>query len=341
MPVYNASDENKTQDICKVCKVNTTNKPEDEAVECDVCLQWICFPCSGISKELFDFANTTESEIAYICKACKDELPQVRDIIVMKQKQEALSEKVNTEAQVNKRFRVQQVTVNQLYDKRLQDIEEIIRDKKLADKNFPTLPVLTVQAETIKQVVAKQQTLQRKVEAQKVHHEEEKRREDNQNSLIVYGVPEHAENETDQMKEDFNTVKHIYDGKATLNSRDFIHILRLGKTKDPVKIRPIKLVFANQEKRLEILRNNKNLVLEGDEFAPCSAEFCEDKAGKHKHIYVSPDKTKQQREEEKKLREELKRRKETEEDPDLIIRNGKIIKKTATRARWVDLFDNV
>ena len=108
-----------------------------------------------------------------------------------------------------------------------------------------------------------------------------------------------------------------------------------------MKIRPIKLVFANQEKRLEILRNNKNLVLEGDEFAPCSAEFCEDKAGKHsKHIYISPDKTKQQREEEKKLREELKRRKETE-DPDLIIRNGKIIKKTATRARWVDLFDNV
>ena len=55
----------------------------------------------------------------------------------------------------------------------------------------------------------------------------------------------------------------------------------------------------------------------------------------HKHIYVSPDKTKQERDEEKKLREELKEKRKT--DPNLIIRNGKIMKKITNLARWSEI----
>ena len=80
------------------------------------------------------------------------------------------------------------------------------------------------------------------------------------------------------------------------------------------------------------MRNNKNLILYGED--ECQFDFCQDEEN-HKHIYVSTDKTQQQREEERALRNELKRRKETETD--LIIRNGKIIKKKANRARWAEL----
>ena len=93
-------------------------------------------------------------------------------------------------------------------------------------------------------------------------------------------------------------------------------------------------MFANHEKRLEILRNNKNLILTSNKFPVCSSDFCDVHETNHRHIYVSPDKTKQQREDGKKLRDELKTRRLTE--PNLIIRDGKIIKKS-TIARWVNL----
>ena len=52
------------------------------------------------------------------------------------------------------------------------------------------------------------------------------------------------------------------------------------------------------------------------------------------NIYVSPDKTQKQRDDEKALRTTLKQMRQTE--PDLVIRNGKIIKKP-TRARRADV----
>ena len=66
----------------------------------------------------------------------------------------------------------------------------------------------------------------------------------------------------------------------------------------------------------------------------CTSDYCDDHESNHKHIYVSPDKTKQQRDEEQKLRDELKTRRLTETN--LIIGDGKIIKKS-TIARWVNL----
>ena len=87
------------------------------------------------------------------------------------------------------------------------------------------------------------------------------------------------------------------------------------------------------KKRSEILRNNKNLKLYNEEHT-CNLEFCQDEEP-HKHIYISTDKTQLQRDEETKLRTELKTRRETETD--LIIRNGRIVKKSATYARWSEI----
>lgn len=89
------------------------------------------------------------------------------------------------------------------------------------------------------------------------------------------------------------------------------------------------------EKRSQVLRNNRDLKLEGEDLPMCTATYCTNHQ-KHKHIYVTTDKTKQQREEEKKLRGELKTRREAG-DTNLIIRNYKIIPKP-TQTRWADLF---
>lgn len=149
-------------------------------------------------------------------------------------------------------------------------------------------------------------------------------------------MPETKEDQSEQMITDFNTVKHLYTNNVELNKTDLTQVIRLGIKKNDLT-RPIKLTFVSLEKRTEILRNNRDLKLTGN-FPECSEGFCNDKETRHKHIYVSPDLTKQQREEAKKLREELKQRKETETG--LIIRNGKIVKKTISRARWVDTIQN-
>ena len=89
------------------------------------------------------------------------------------------------------------------------------------------------------------------------------------------------------------------------------------------------------QKRQEILRNNRSLILSGDEFDECTDTNCAEVGEKHKHIYVSTDKTKKQMTEEKALRETLKARRL--QDPDLVIRNGKIVNKTTLHARWSEI----
>ena len=190
----------------------------------------------------------------------------------------------------------------------------------------------------LQEVVIKQQELNEVVKKQKIAREEEKRIEDKEKNLIVYGVPEDIEvSKAEQMKADYNTISKLYLDKVGLATKDIVQITRIGTvTTNTNQIRPIKLTFANMDKRLEILHNNKNLILDGD-FDMCDASFCQDKA-KHKHIYVTTDKTTLQRETEKKLREELKARK-AQGETDLIIRNYKIIVKSqnTTHPRWVDV----
>ena len=142
------------------------------------------------------------------------------------------------------------------------------------------------------------------------------------------------------MRADIDTVKKIYSDKVNLIPTDLIQISIIGN-QAPEKIRPIRLTFHNPEKRSEVLRKNKHLILEDDEFPECTEEFCDDHESNHKHIYVNTDKTKQQREEEKTLRNELKVRKSNGE-LNLIIRNNKIIKRytDTSHTRWVDFIKN-
>lgn len=341
------------ENLCKECKTKTVK--ENESLECDICQEWICLPCSGVDARILKIATDQRGNLDYICKPCKEDLPKIREIMTIKQMQTQLTEDLAHEKETNRKFREEQIQVNEEYNRRLRDIETVIKEKKLADAQFPPLTQLTAQAKTLSEVVAVQRNLADSVKTQKAEQrkldnrmkvqnniiQEEKRKEDKEKNLVVYGIPEGMEDSVEQMKKDFDTVKELYSSRISLHQKDLINVTRLGtkKAEEPNKIRPIRITFSSAEKRLQILRNNKNLILYSEVFPECTAEFCdEDEEPNHKHIYVSPDKTVQQREQEKELREQLKMRKLTE--PNLIIRNGKIIKKsTEPQARWADLVD--
>lgn len=325
------------QPNCKLCEEEGSyNK---HVALCDICSNWVCLDCSDITEELYQQVEKSRIKVNFVCNNCEEELPKIREMIKLNQKQQQLEVDIVTMKSVIEDNKTAQDNTNEDFNKRLLAVEKVMKEKELADVDYPPLTALTAQAKTLNKVVAEQKKLDTRVKIQKDTLEEEKRREDKENSLIMYGVLETEEEKEDQMREDFLTVRKLYTNKVDIQMRDLINITRLGKEEEKNdKIRPIKMTFVSRERRLEILRNNKNLRLEGENYQVCSSEFCDNQGSKHTHIYVSPDKTKQQRDEEKKLREELKRRKP--EEPNLIIRNGKLIEKKPTHARWTQIIDN-
>lgn len=328
---------------CNTCKEEKNEK--DTYLECDICNEKSGLECTSYSKEVIEYLKGKNVVPNFICNGCKDSLPELRNMLEMNKQQQKLTEDVaqhdtritKTEVQIedltlklaNKEIQLDQMNTRlATLEAKMIDTKEVesIAQKCFKSSDFP--PIIEVR----RNQAITEQKLEEVIKSQHEGNEEAQRREDIKNSLVVYGVEEKEENKTEQMKADFNTIKELYRNRVPISSNDLLQVTRAGPHKEN-QIRPIKIKFASMSKKLEVLRNNKSLILYGGD-DECELEFCHDEE-KHKHIYVTTDKTKQQREEEKLLRQELKRRKATE--PDLIIRNGKIMKKAASHARWSEV----
>ena len=163
---------------------------------------------------------------------------------------------------------------------------------------------------------------------QKVLNDQEEEKiliEKKKDNLIIYGMPEsNHEDKKSEMLEDFRRLKKTYEEKAELQKEDIKHITRIG-IKGNGKIRPIQITLSSQEKRKELLTNNMNLKLLEEHVST--------------NIYVSPDRTRNQRDADKELRTELKRRKNLGEN--LVIRNNKIVpfrERAQATTTWASLF---
>ena len=221
-------------------------------------------------------------------------------------------------------------------EKRLTKVEQIIEKKKIDNDEFPPLDTITNQAKKYNEIVKNQEIIDQKLKQHSEEKLEEKRKEGREQNLIIYGIPEQNENYVEQLKEDFRVIQELYSDRVNIIHEDIANLTRLG-TKRGEKTRPIRITFVSAEKRIKFLRNNKNLLLYDETFPPCEAVFCNTDEN-HLHIYVSPDKTKQERELENKLRNELKERK-GQGEKDICIRNLKIVK-IKTQARWGEIIKN-
>ena len=323
---------------CKICRKAILY---NRLLTCDLCTEPICVSCTKITEGNYDYMQEEEIEIPFLCSPCRKELPKLRELLNIKVKHDELQQTVEQlEVKINKlKTDVEDAeTENVKIKKRVSDLEEIIDEKKINSKDFPPLESLekiTSQSKQFSEIVLKQQSIDDKLNKQREEKVEEKRIEEKEKNLIVYGIPEKFDDPGQQMKNDFETINEIYMNRVNIREDDIINIIRLG-TKNDDQIRPIKITFESTDKRMKVLRNNKNLVLYDDSFPECKADFCNLKEN-HKHIYVSTDKTKQQRDTEKTLRQELKERK-AKGETNITIRNFKIVK-TTVRAYpcWADV----
>ena len=320
---------------CKICKKPITY---NRLLKCDLCTEPICVPCTKLTEGNYDYMEEEGIEIPFLCTPCRSELPKLRELLNIQAKHEELKttvEQLTAKVEKLKKDVEKAEADNDDIKERVSELEAIIDEKKINSKDYPPLEKINSQSEKFSEIVKKQQSIDNKLKKQDEEKIEEKRIEEKENNLIVYGIPEHYEDPGKQMKADFETIREIYSNIVNIQKEDIMNINRLG-TKNPDQIRPIKITFESADKRMKVLRNNKNLVLYDDSSPKCKGEFCNLKEN-HKHIYISTDKTKQQRETEKMLRQELKERKANGET-DITIRNYKIVKITVRAyPRWADV----
>ena len=325
---------------CTTC--NKAKQEKDTKLECHICSEAVGLECSNYTEEALQYLNTQNIQVTFICKTCEMKIPEIRNLLEITTAQNKMMKDIDghdtriTKCEVS----LDELTKDQLSDsdnKLLKEINNRLSD--LEAKLISTESVQTIAEKCfnkadfpiIKEAERKQTETVKKLEETLESQVEKKMRADKENNLIVFGIPEDQDlTKEDQMSADFTTISKLYDQRVQLEGGDLTQITRIGTAKAN-QTRPIKISFLNLQKRREILTKNKNLILLGDEFDECSYEDC-DVEETHKHIYISTDKTKKQIAEEKALREELKVKKQ--QNPNLVIRNGKIVEKETLHARW-------
>ena len=313
------------QKSCFKCEQNPGRNERSAIIVCDVCANWICKDCAEIDDKLYELVVQHNVSYTHICSSCKDEIPKIQDLIKINQKLVKIEEnimKMKEDIEANK------TSMNEV-DARLAIVETIIQQNKLDDEAFPRLPTINDATEKLQQALSSQQLTTNKLNT---NLEEERRKASKTQNLIIYGLPETEETIKEQMRADFHSIRELYADRVELTPKDISGIARLGQKKEK-QVRPVRITFVDLQKRREVLINNKGLTIEGFQY-----EFCKCKAGgQHIHINITNDKTKQERDQENKLREELKQRRTQGED--LIIKNGKIVKRTLNEAypRWAEI----
>jgi hypothetical protein len=329
------------QNNCNICNgIAPRNK---HIATCSICTKWLCLECTKIPEKVIKAAASTETNLSIVCPKCEENLPKIRNLLTIQQEQESMKTEIS-DLKANVATNHTLITTcnadHTNIISRLEAVEQTINKHHLSDKDFPLLSTVVAGTKTLQKDFTDHKTKTTGIDValkkQQTDKEEEQRRDAKKTSLIVYGVKEtHVDDKITQMKEDFKTLRQLYSNRVEINKDDFTNISRVGNQK-PQQIRPIKITFINPEKRNKILTNNKDLKIYSEEYEECSR--CDDEESeKHVHVYITTDKTKQEREEENALRATLKARRDGGE-LDLIIKKGKIINKTeAVHPRWADV----
>ena len=328
------------QQKCKLCNEEATHSKYKTI--CDICQMWTCLDCSDLNEELYLLVERSNLKVNYVCNSCEEDLPKLREFMVIQQQQQQISEDVNKlkkDVTTNATAIDEQNKENTTIKQRLDRVEDILQRNDLTNPLFPTLPALKQDLSKQMQQTNNLSTLNQNLRKQITESRQEQLSMDTKKSnLIIYGIKETQATTINQMKADFTTIKQLYDGRVNINKEDFQTITRIG-LKKPNQIRPIKITFVDMEQRKRVLINNQGLKLDEEGANTCEFTDCSEYPTKHTHIYISTDKTKKEIEVEKQLRQELKTRRDAGEQ-DIKIKYGKIVKTTEEKTvqpRWADV----
>ena len=303
-------------------------------------MEWFHNKCSGMEDVIHKALNSTQGvkSIYWYCTNCATVRKPIMDkfteiIMAQKATEQLLTDEIEKREDLERR-------VTELEKQEKKSDEEI---KTYASttidnymKEYPALGDQTKQIEQVRQDQEKNhQELTTSIEKQKEDLEETKRRSLREKNLVLYNVLEDdSETTADLMLADFQKIVDLYSDKVEIKEDDLTAISRLGANR-PGQIRPLRITFVQEAKKREVLRNNKDLIMEKEDLKDCTLDCALET--KHIHVYVAPDRTEMQRKTDKKLRLELKARKRAGES-NIVIRNEKIVPfRAVAQSSWASV----
>ena len=214
---------------CKIC----TDIVDDNgiALECDRCKGWVHLTCSNMPSKEYEFidANPTHT-LKHFCKICEDEL----------------------KGDNSKDERIAQQNL------RIDCLTEVV--KSIANQNEAILELLkkSTSVTDAQPVPAQRETVQTQIKEVLEEHQE---KEEKQQNIIIFNIPESNGNEEISEQDDINKTVDIlkFLGDSEVSPSD-IQVTRLGKKRveDNPRPRPVKVKLSTTQKKEHVLKKVRN-----------------------------------------------------------------------------------
>ena len=305
---------------CGACDGKITDL---KAIDCQLCVQWICLHCAEMPGNLFDFLQADEEakdSMSFLCKDCKLEIPTLREMKGIQEKQAEMEKDIvnirkaavetnNTAKEIKETLALQGTEIVR-HETELRDLYKRLEDVETAAVITPEGNEDNYATRTARGVTSIQQIVRTQVNEQA---EIEKIRK----NLVISGI---AESENDE--EDTTKVLDLIEKELNITA-DINKVERLGKPRvqgdgeDPPSPRLLKLFFVTQRSRKEVLAKATKLRTSTDEHVK-------------KLVYIRPDLTRKQLEESKNLRELLRKTKTDNPNKTYKIYRNQIIEVAST-----------
>ena len=312
----------KKDPTCLDCGKEITE--EVKSLQCDKCGQetaWKCITCVGITPELYDMLTVEDGpELKWFCESClhspascppvRDNHDKLEEIVATMGK--LMDKLCHIENRLDNKADVQQLTVvvtkMRAVESNIDNIEQEIQEIKQNKKTDETQVIDCVE----KVLTARS----------KESLDEEAEKAKRKSNVIIHGLPESGASDASERQDDDLGLIASMLHEMKCDSVEAVQAVRLGRKPDTndstqaYKPRPLKLVLKTEDQKIQVLTSAKNLRLIKD--------------GGWKDVFLHADLTMKEREKRRQLVSEMKERKEQGET-DLIIVNGKIVRRVANR----------
>ena len=208
---------------CRICQKAIEY---ERFLKCDLCTDPICVSCTLLTEEVYDYLEDQGIEIPFLCSLCRKEMPKIREVLQIKEKQNSLEETVNA---ISTRLeKIEKIEI----ENRMSKLEKVIEEKEIDNEDFPKLEVINSQTEKLNEIFQTQKKMDEKLKQQSEEKIEEKRIEIREQNLIFYGIPEQKQNYKEQLKKDYRVIKELYSNRVGIAQDDIANLSRLGTKKE-------------------------------------------------------------------------------------------------------------
>ena len=272
--------DDETNSPCRECTKVVGNNC---GIQCDRCRGWVHQKCSDLDSSQYSMLSQLPNpSVRWVCPTCHKQSKQDNDpndrLAANEAKIDTLMLLIHTLQTQNTTLQTQNTAIIKMLEKLDNRMEEKV-------------------SEHVRESV-----------------EEERERESRRNNIIVFNLRESAggekeERSADDQKKLDDLFKDIGTDLTGQNlSASILETKRLGKYTEG-RDRPLKVIFADTEHKIKILKKAKNLK----------------ESRKFSKIGISSDKTLKERKEDERLRKELGERRKGGED--VIIYRGKVVQR--------------